>query len=342
MPILQTTVAGSLPKPAWLAEPNKLWPAWRASGAALAEAKRDATLVWLKEQEDVGLDIVSDGEQYRQHFVHGFLERIEGVDFAHKRRIGIRNNRYEADCPTVTGPLKRRKSVHAEEARVARAAATRKLKFTLPGPMTIVDTLANEHYRDKVEMAFAFAALLNEEARELQQIGVDVVQFDEPAFNVYMDEVPEWGIEALHRAAAGLTCRTAVHICYGYGIEANIKWKATLGDQWRQYERTFPHLDRSRIDQVSLECANARVPLELIALLKTKTVLVGAIDVANDAVETPEQVAATIRAAMKHVDAERIQPCTNCGMAPMARDTAYAKLRALAQGAAIVRKELGR
>ncbi len=340
--MLETTLAGSLPKPSWLAQPGVLWAPWTLAGAPLHEAKLDATVLSVTEQERCGLDIVSDGEQARQHFVHGFLAEVDGVDFARKKRIGIRNNRYEADCPTVTGPLKRRKSVHAEEARVARAAATRKLKFTLPGPMTIVDTLANEHYRDKVEMAFAFAALLNEEARELQQIGVDVVQFDEPAFNVYMDEVPEWGIEALHRAAAGLTCRTAVHICYGYGIEANIKWKATLGDQWRQYERTFPHLDRSRIDQVSLECANARVPLELIALLKTKTVLVGAIDVANDAVETPEQVAATIRAAMKHVDAERIQPCTNCGMAPMARDTAYAKLRALAQGAAIVRKELGR
>ena len=340
--MLETTLAGSLPKPSWLAQPGVLWAPWTLTGAPLHEAKLDATALSIVEQERCGLDIVSDGEQARQHFVHGFLAEIDGVDFARKKRIGIRNNRYEADCPTVTGPLKRRKSVHAEEARAARAAATRKLKFTLPGPMTIVDTLANEHYRDKVEMAFAFAALLNEEARELQQIGVDVVQFDEPAFNVYMDEVPEWGIEALHRAADGLTCRTAVHICYGYGIEANIKWKATLGDQWRQYERTFPHLERSRIDQVSLECANARVPLELIALLKTKTVLVGAIDVANDAVETPEQVAATIRAAMKHVDAERIQPCTNCGMAPMARDIAYAKLRALAQGTAIVRKELGR
>ncbi|TWT14836.1 methionine synthase [Reyranella sp. CPCC 100927] len=340
--MLETTLAGSLPKPSWLAQSGVLWAPWNVADTALLEAKLDATRLAIAEQERCGLDIVSDGEQARQHFVHGFLVDIDGVDFARKRRIGIRNNRYEADCPTVTGPLKRRRSVHADEARAARAAATRRLKFTLPGPMTIVDTLANEHYRDKVEMAFAFASLLNEEARELQDIGVDVVQFDEPAFNVYMDEVPEWGIEALHRAAEGLTCRTAVHICYGYGIDANIQWKATLGDQWRQYERTFPYLDRSRIDQVSLECAHSRVPLELIALLKTKTVLVGAIDVATDSVETPEEVASTIRAAMKHVDAERIQPCTNCGMAPMARDIAYAKLRALAQGAAIVRKELGR
>ena len=338
--MLETTIAGSLPKPVWLAKPGVLWAPWALEGEALAVAKLDATMLSVAEQARCGIDIVSDGEQARQHFVHGFLVGVEGVDFNNKKRIGIRNNRYEADCPTVVGPLKRRRPVHAEEARAARAAATRKLKFTLPGPMTIVDTLANEHYADKVEMAFAFAALLNEEARELEQIGVDVVQFDEPAFNVYMDEVAEWGIEALHRAAAGLRCRTAVHICYGYGIEANIKGKTTLGDQWRQYERTFPHLDRSRIDQVSLECANAKVPPELMALLKTKTVLVGAIDVASDAVETPEQVAATIRAAMKHVDAERIQPCTNCGMAPMARDTAYAKLRALAAGAAIVRKEL--
>jgi 5-methyltetrahydropteroyltriglutamate--homocysteine methyltransferase len=339
--MLETTVAGSLPKPAWLATPKVLWAPWTLAGEALAEAKRDATVLAVHEQESCGIDIVSDGEQARQHFVHGFLAGVDGVDFARKKRIGIRNNRYEADCPTVTGPLVRRGPVHAEEARLARAATRRKLKFTLPGPMTIIDTLANEHYRDRIDMAMAFAGLLNEEARELEAIGVDVVQFDEPAFNVYMREAVDWGIEALHRAREGLRCTTAVHICYGYGIEANVAWKATLGDQWRQYEEVFPALDRSRIDQVSLECANSKVPLELIGLLKSKQVLVGAIDVASDTVETPAQVAATIRAAMKHVDAERILPCTNCGMAPMGRDIAFGKLEALVAGTQLVRAELG-
>jgi 5-methyltetrahydropteroyltriglutamate--homocysteine methyltransferase len=340
--MLETTIAGSLPKPSWLAEPRKLWPQWRQEGAALIEAKRDATLLWLKEQEDAGIDIVSDGEQARQHFVHGFLERLEGIDFGRRVRMGIRNNRYEAEVPTVVSALRRRGPAHDFEARVARAHTTRRLKFTLPGPMTIIDTIADAHYGDKVAMAMAFAELLNEEAKELEAIGVDVIQFDEPAFNVYMDEVKEWGIRALHRAAEGLRCKTAVHICYGYGIKANIDWKQTLGAEWRQYEEIFPALAESRIDQVSLECANSHVPLRLLGLLKGKEVMVGAIDVASDEVETPEQVAKTIRAALDHVAPEKLLPCTNCGMAPLDRELAAGKLKALAAGAALVREELGR
>jgi 5-methyltetrahydropteroyltriglutamate--homocysteine methyltransferase len=339
--MLETTIAGSLPKPFWLAKPRVLWAPWAQSGEALLEAKRDATLLVLKEQEDAGIDIVTEGEQSRQHFVHGFLERIEGIDFDHKVRMGIRNNRYEAECPTVIGPLRRNDSVHAREATLARAHTARRLKFTLPGPMTIVDTVADAHYGNRADMAMAFAALLNEEALELQALGVDVIQFDEPAFNVYMDDVREWGVAALHRASQGLTCTTAVHICYGYGIKANDEWKASLGREWRQYEAIFPALAASRIDQVSLECANSRVPTELMALLRGKDVLVGAIDVASDRVETPEEVAATLREAMKYVPAERIFPCTNCGMAPLDRGVALGKLTALAGGAALLRRELG-
>src|SRR5437763_3934582 len=290
--MLETTIAGSLPKPSWLAEPRKLWPAWRLDGEALREGKRDATLAALKRQEAAGIDIVSDGEQPRQHFVHGFLEAIDGVDFARRVKIGIRNNRYEALCPTVTGPLRRRGPVHTSEAEIARRHTDRRLKFTLPGPMTIVDTLAATHYGDRAAMAMAFAELLNEEARELEAIGVDVIQFDEPAFNVYLDEVVGWGIAALERAAQGLACKTAVHICYGYGIQANIDWKQTLGSEWRQYERVLPALAASGIDQVSLECANSRVPVDLLGLLDGKDVLVGAIDVASAMAETPEEVAA--------------------------------------------------
>jgi len=331
--MFQTTIAGSLPKPGWLAETGKLWPEWRATGAALAEAKRDATLVWLKEQEDAGIAIVTDGEQSRQHFVHGFLEQVEGIDFEKKVRMGIRNNRYDAMVPTVTGPLSLRGRVHATEARLLRAHTQKKIKFTLPGPMTIIDTIADGHYGDRVTMAMAFADLLNQEARALEADGIDIIQFDEPAFNVYMTEAVEWGIEALHRCIAGLRCTTAVHICYGYGIEANVKWKQTLGEEWRQYEQVFPALAASKLDQVSLECANSHVPLELIGLLKGKDVMVGVIDVASDVIETPERVAATIRAAQRFVPAEKLYPCTNCGMAPMSRAVATAKLRALAAGA---------
>jgi 5-methyltetrahydropteroyltriglutamate--homocysteine methyltransferase len=335
--MFETTIAGSLPKPAWLAEPNTLWAPWRLEGALLEEAKGDATLLAIKDQEDAGIDIVGDGEQARQHFVHGFLERVEGIDFAHKVEMGIRADRYKAMVPQVIGPVRLKGRVHAMEARHARAHTRRKLKFTLPGPMTIADTIADRHYGDKVKMALAFADLLNEEARALAADGVDVIQFDEPAFNVFMDEVTEWGVAALERAAAGLTCTTAVHICYGYGIRANIEWKATLGSEWRQYEKIFPALAASRIDQVSVECRNSKVPMSLIGLLESKDILVGAIDVATDAVETPEDVLAVAAEAVKYVPKARIQLSTNCGMAPMRREVAYAKLAALAQGARLAR-----
>jgi 5-methyltetrahydropteroyltriglutamate--homocysteine methyltransferase len=336
--MLETTIAGSLPKPFWLAKPKMLWAPWAQEGAALEEAKRDATVLVLKEQEDAGIDIVSDGEQSRQHFVHGFLAEIDGIDFGKRVQMGIRNNRYVAEVPTVTGPLKRRRSVHKGEAALARAHTRRKLKFTLPGPMTLIDTIADAHYGDRVAMAMRFAELLNEEARELEATGVDVIQFDEPAFNVYMQEVKDWGIAALHKACEGLRCKTAVHICYGYGIKANIDWKQSLGGEWRQYEEIFPALAQSRIDQVSLECIHSRVPLELLKLLAGKDVLLGVIDVATDAVETPEEIAALIRRAAEFVPVERIQPCTNCGLAPLDRDLANAKLRALGAGAALARR----
>jgi 5-methyltetrahydropteroyltriglutamate--homocysteine methyltransferase len=336
--MFETTVAGSLPKPAWLAEPEKLWAAWRLEGSELDRGKRDAALVWLKEQEDAGIDIVSNGEQFREHFVHGFLHQVDGIDWQKMTKMGIRDNRYVVDVPTVTGPVSRRGSVHGDEVTFTRAHTDRKLKFTLPGPMTICDTIADAHYGRRADMAMAFAELLNDEARELEALGVDLIQFDEPAFNVFMEDVKEWGIAALHRAIEGLSCKTAVHICYGYGIEENLKWKETLGEEWRQYEETFPALNESRIDQVSLECANSKVPLSLLALLKDKELMVGAIDVASLEVETPEKVAATIKDASRYVDADRIFPCTNCGMAPLPRDVAIGKLQALGKGAAMARK----
>jgi 5-methyltetrahydropteroyltriglutamate--homocysteine methyltransferase len=335
--MFDTTIAGSLPKPTWLAEPNRLWAPWRLTGAELEGAKRDATLLALKLQEDCGIDVVTDGEQSRQHFVHGFVEFVDGIDFAHKVEIGIRADRYKAVVPQVTGELRLKGRVHAAEAQLARAHTRRKLKITLPGPMTIVDTVADAHYGDRVKMAMAFAGLLNAEARALAADGVDVIQFDEPAFNVYMAAVKDWGIDALDRAIEGVGCTTAVHICYGYGIKANIDWKATLGGEWRQYAEIFPALARSRVGQVSVECRNSHVPMSLLKLLDGKDVQVGVIDVATDEVETPEQVAAVIGEAMKYVPRERIIASTNCGMAPIRWEVAYGKLAALAQGAALAR-----
>ena len=339
--MFDTAIAGSLPKPSWLAETQKLWPEWKASGAELDRAKADATLLWLKVQEDAGIDIVGDGEQSRQHFVHGFLARVEGIDFAHKVKMGIRDNRYDAMVPQVVGPLRLAGRVHAAEAQLARAHTGKLLKFTLPGPMTIVDTVADRFYGEgkegRIKLAFAFAELLNQEALALQVDGVDIVQFDEPAFNVYMADAAEWGVAALERAALGLTCKTAVHICYGYGIQANIDWKATLGGEWRQYAQIFPALARSSIDQVSLECIHSHVPPELMRLLAGKDVMVGVIDVASDIVETPEEIADTIGRALQFVPKERFIACTNCGLAPMRREVAEAKLAALAKGAALAR-----
>ena len=339
--LFPSTVAGSLPKPSWLAEPNKLWPQWRLQGEELAAAKLDATLLAVKWQEDAGIDIVCDGEMSRQHFVHGFLEFVDGIDFAQKVEMGIRAERYKAMVPVVRGELKLKGRVHQVEARHARAHTNRKLKITLPGPMTIADTIADSYYGDKIKMAMAFADLLNQEARALEKDGVDVIQFDEPAFNVFMDDVGGWGIEAMHRAIDGLKCKTAVHICYGYGIKANIDWKNSLGEEWRQYEKFFPALAKSRIGQVSLECINSRVPLKLLSLLEGKDLLVGVIDVATDKIETQEQVAQVIGEVIKVVPKEKVIACTNCGMAPMRRDIAEAKLKALGAGATLARQKFG-
>ncbi|MGD8418888.1 MAG: methionine synthase [Gammaproteobacteria bacterium] len=329
----KTTIAGSLPKPSWLAEPEKLWAPWRLEGEDLEYGKKDASLVWLSEQQAAGIDIVTNGEQFREHFVHGFLKHIDGIDWNRMTTMGIRNDRYDAQVPTVTGKVSRKYKVHSDEVAFTRAHTRAELKFTLPGPMTICDTIADDHYGSRADMAMAFAELLNEEARELAALGVDLMQFDEPAFNVFMDDVKEWGIAALHRAIEGLPCQTAVHICYGYGIKENLDWKETLGSEWRQYEEIFPALNDSKIDQISLECANSKVPMSLIGLLEDKQVMVGAIDVASFEAETPEQVAAVIKEAGKYLAPEQITPCTNCGMAPLPRDLALKKLQALGAGA---------
>jgi 5-methyltetrahydropteroyltriglutamate--homocysteine methyltransferase len=330
----RTTIAGSLPKPGWLAETEKLWPTWRLSGEELREAKRDATRIAVAAQDHAGIGCVSDGEQSRVHFVHGFLEALDGIDPAKKVRRGIRDGRYEADCPSIVGEIRRRKPVHLDEARAALDFASGPVKFTLPGPMTIVDTLFDAHYGDRKTAAFAFARVLNEEMRELVAAGVEVIQLDEPAFNVFFDEVDAWGIDAVDAAFDGIACRKAVHVCYGYGIDANNKWKEQLGAEWDQYAHIFPFLSRSCVDEVSIELANSHVPPGVLAGLKNKDVAVGCIDVASDTIETPDDVRATIERAAKYIPRERIIASTNCGMAPMNRDIAYAKLRALGAGAA--------
>jgi len=338
--LLPTTTAGSLPKPSWLAEPETLWSPWKLQGSELDAGKRDALRLALDDQRQAGITIVGDGEQTRQHFVTTFVEHLVGVDFEQRRTVRIRD-RYDASVPAVVGTVSRPKSVFVDDARFLRAQTDQPIKWTLPGPMTMIDTLYDAHYRSREKLAWEFACILNEEARELEAAGVDIIQFDEPAFNVFFDEANDWGIATLERAAKGLKAEAAVHICYGYGIKANTEWKKTLGAEWRQYEHTFPNLQRSSIDIISLECRNSRVPLDLIELVRGKKVMVGAIDVATDTIETPDEVAETLRAALRFVDADKLIPATNCGMAPLSRDVARGKLRALGAGAAIVRRELG-
>lgn len=338
--LLPTSTAGSLPKPSWLAEPEKLWSPWKLTGDELLQAKRDALLVSLAEQVAAGIDIVSDGEQTRQHFVTTFIEHLNGVDFNKRETVRIRN-RYDASVPSVVGDVSRPKSVFVEDAKFLRAHTDKLIKWALPGPMTMIDTLYDGHYKSREKLAWEFAKILNEEAKELEAVGVDIIQFDEPAFNVFFDELNDWGIAALERAVEGLKCQTAVHICYGYGIKANTDWKQTLGSEWRQYEESFPLLQKSNIDIISLESQNSKVPMDLIELLRGKKVMLGAIDVATNQIETPDEVADTLRKALQFVDAENLYPCTNCGMAPLSRTVARGKLNALSQGAAIIRGELG-
>jgi len=337
--LLPTATVGSLPKPSWLAQPETLWSPWNLQGDALAEGKQDALRIAAHVQARRGIDIISDGEQTRQHFVTTFIEHLSGVDFERRETVRIRN-RYDASVPTVVGAVSRDASVFVEDARFLRQQTDQPIKWALPGPMTMIDTLADRHYKSREKLAWEFATILNEEAKELEAAGVDIIQFDEPAFNVFFDDVRDWGIAALERAAEGLRAETAVHICYGYGIKANTDWKATLGSEWRQYEEFFPLLQQSSIDIVSLECHNSHAPLDLIELIRGKKVMVGAIDVANETIETPEEVAATLRAALQFVDADKLIPSTNCGMAPFPRDVALAKLSALNAGAEIVRAEL--
>ncbi|MGO2931988.1 methionine synthase [Microbacterium sp.] len=336
---LPTSIVGSLPKPSWLAQSETLWSPWKLDGDALVEGKQDALRLAVQEQRHGGIDIVSDGEQTRQHFVTTFIEHLAGVDFEQRETVRIRD-RYDASVPTVVGAVSLAEPVFVDDAKFLRQQTDQPIKWALPGPMTMIDTLYDRHYKSREKLAWEFATILNQEAKELEAAGVDIIQFDEPAFNVFFDDVQEWGVAALERAAEGLRAETVVHICYGYGIKANNDWKATLGSEWRHYETSFPLLQQSSIDTISLESHHSHVPMELIELIRGKKVMLGAIDVASTTIETPEEVANTLRKALEFVDADLLAPSTNCGMAPLSRGVARGKLSALSAGAAIVREEL--
>jgi 5-methyltetrahydropteroyltriglutamate--homocysteine methyltransferase len=340
--MLDASIVGSLPKPSWLAQPGVLKAPWRLSGQQLRDAQDDAVRLAILEQEEAGLSTVTDGELRRRHYIWGFLEGLSGIDTETLATAHSRGGRYApaTEVARIVGPVERKAPVFLDACRFARAATKRRLKVTLPGPMTIVDSLADEHYgADRKTLAMRFAAILNAEARGLAAEGADVIQFDEPCFNIYLGDVEAWGIEALEACMEGVAATRAVHICYGYGTPAVLAWKNANTD-WGHYGVTLPLLARSAVDQVSVECAASGVDLSVLRGLGDKDVLLGAIDVGTEQVETADVVADRIRRALDHVPAARLFPCTDCGLVPRSREASRGKMRALAEGAALVRSEI--
>jgi 5-methyltetrahydropteroyltriglutamate--homocysteine methyltransferase len=340
--VLRSTITGSLPKPAWLAEPGTLFAPWRVSPDWLEEGQDDAVRLALLEQEEAGIEIVTDGELRRRHYIWGFLAGLTGFDLERLGRRQSRGGRYapETDAARLVGEVSRPRPVLVDALRFARAHTSRPIKVTLPGPLTIVDSVVDEYYRtDEKTLAMRFAGLLNAEARELAAAGAAVIQFDEPTFNVYVDKVGAWGIEALERCIDKVDARSAVHICYGYGIPVVLQWKRR-NTEWGHYGFTLPLLAASGVHQVSVELAASGVDPAVLASLGGKDVMAGVIDVGTEEVETPEVVAERIRRLLPYVSADHLYPCTDCGLVPRSRAAARGKLRALAAGSAIVRAEL--
>src|SRR5262245_42765138 len=294
---LRTTITGSLPKPVWLAEPGVLFAPWRVEAARLAEAQDDAVRLALADQDEAGLDIVTDGEQRRRHYIWGFLSGLTGIDTERLGEKRARGGRYgeKTAVARVTGAVTRRGPVLVDALRHAKAHTRRPVKVTLPGPMTIVDSVADEHYREEeATLARRFATVLNAEARALAAAGADVIQIDEPCFNIYVDKVRAWGVEMLDRVLDGVDVTTAVHICYGYGTPRVLSWKRS-NRSWGEYAETLPLLAGSSVRQVSVECAASGVDPSVLEVLRSQDVMIGVIDVGTDEVETPETVAARIR-----------------------------------------------
>jgi 5-methyltetrahydropteroyltriglutamate--homocysteine methyltransferase len=342
--MLKTTITGSLPRPAWLAEPGRhQYRAWSIPPEFVAEAHDDAVRLAIADQEEAGLDVITDGEQRRRHYIWGFVEGLTGIDTINLGKKITRGGRYRRDpidVARIVADVTRPHAVLVEGLRFTKAHTRQPVKVTLPGPMTIVDSLLDEYYKEtERQLAARFAEILNAEARDLAAAGADIVQFDEPCFNIYVERVAEWGIAMLEKCIDGVGARTAVHICYGYGIPVTLAWKAKNQD-WGHYGVTLPLLATSRIDQVSVECAASGVDISIVSALKGKDVMIGVIDVGTEQVETPELVASRIRKALPHVAPEHLYPCTDCGLVPRSRLAARGKMRALVEGAAIVRKEL--
>jgi len=340
---VRATLVGSLPKPANLAEPEKLFAAWRLTGPAREAAQDAAVRDWLRLEEEAGLDVVTDGEQRRRHYIWGFLEGLIGIDTTTLGRKASRGQRYQAETAVarIVGDVAWTGPVLAAAARFAKQHAHRPLKVTLPGPMTTADSVLDAvGRRSDADLAMMFGDLLNREAKALAAAGADVIQFDEPCFNIYVDAVRDWGIAALERAMDGVKAKIAVHICYGYGTPLVIQWKSQNRD-WSHYGYTLPLLAKTRVDQVSIETAASGVDVGVIETLRGKDVLLGVVSCSSAAVETPAQVAERLRRALPYIAPEHLFGCTDCGLVPLATDVAADKLRALGAGVRMINQALG-
>ena len=341
-----TTVVGSMPKPAWLMEQLPLnaegkqvhgkGADWLFSGDLLESARDDATRLTVHDQVRAGIDVVSDGELRRSSCITYITSRLDGFDYETLAKKWTRNKRRLAEVGRCIGPVRRSGSILKKDAAFMLAETDLPVKITMPGPMTVVDSTADEHYGDEATMAMEVAAALNEEARELDALGVAVIQFDEPVFSRYPDKVKEWGITALDRCLEGVnTAKTAAHICYSYpmpGVPRPIM---------DTYPVILEALEGSKIDQLALEFEASKLDPALLRLCPSKTVMFGCIDNGIDEIETPEQVAGKLLAAAKYLPADQIQAAPDCGLVPLSLDIARAKLRAMAEGAQLARERHG-
>ena len=341
----ETTVVGSMPKPSWLMEQLPLnakgkqvhgkGADWHFSGDVLEAAMDDATRVTIHDQVQAGIDIVSDGEQRRTSYLTYVTSRLDGFDYEKLAEKWTRNNRRLAEVGRCVGPIKRTKSILRADAEFMLAETDQPVKMTLPGPMTVVDSTADEHYGDEATMAMAAAEALNEEAKELDALGVAVIQFDEPVFSRYPDKVKDWGIAALDRCLEGLTqAKTAAHICYSYPMPGVPR---PIVDS---YPVILEALESSKIDQLALEFEASKLDPELLRLCPSKTVMFGCIDNGINDIESAEHVADKLIAAAKHLPADQIQAAPDCGLVPLSLDIARAKLRSMVDGAKLARQRM--
>jgi 5-methyltetrahydropteroyltriglutamate--homocysteine methyltransferase len=337
--MLDTTVVGSYPQPNWLIDRAKLGSKvprvrapeiWRIEERFLEEAQDDATLLAIRDMERAGIDVITDGEMRRESYSNRFATALEGVDIVHPGTT-VNRSGGQSVVPRIAGPIRRKAPVEVRDVQFLRRHTAKRIKITLPGPFTMAQQAQDDYYRDEEALAMAFAAAVNEEIRDLKAAGADVIQLDEPWLQARADRAARYGVKAINRALEGIEGTTVVHLCFGYA--------AAVKDKPSGYS-FLPQLADTRASQISIEAAQPRLDLAILRELSGKTVMLGVIDLSTPKVESPADVASRIRAGLKHVAAERLVVAPDCGMKYLTREAAFGKLKSLAEGAALVRREL--